>query len=189
MAGKTAYWRITGETHDAHDGSPDICKKYPTHLAHRHSEKRTRCLLYACVQDYYTSHQWLRELRRWKPGPLVAVYFHLDDDEIVECGPYWEVHHILPAVEAVRLFRQQSDTQGWEIVVPRSIVPRDIHKVRTLSQVLGWRYFLLDSPSNDVLEALADLLGIYKGRAARQLLQEINIRREERMRMGDEKAD
>lgn len=222
------------------------------------------------LQEYYTSHQWLRELRRWKPGPLVAVYFRLDDNQIVECGPYWEVHRILPAVEAVRLFRQQPDAQGWEIVVPHSIAPRDIHKVRTLSQVLGWRYsprshtrpwcncpvcvsrgefnsskkrekdailsyreilttlqklhaqaeecpdreenekemagllyslyyrkagqasdflFLLDSSSNDVLEALADLLGVYKGRAAKRLLQEVNLRRGERMSMGNEEAD
>ena len=200
----------------------------------------------------------------------MAVYFRLDDNEVVECGPYWEAHRVLPAVEAVRLFRQQPDPQGWEIVVPHSIAPRDIHKVRTLSQVLGWRYsprshtrpwcncpvcvsrgefnsskkreprvvlsyqeilatlqrlhaqmekcqnsddsetemtgllyslsyrkagqasdflFLLDSSSHDVLEALADLLSVYKGRAARQLLQEVNLRRGERTRMGDEKAD
>jgi hypothetical protein len=222
------------------------------------------------LQEYYTSHQWLRELRRWHPGPLVAVYFRLDDNEMVECGLYWEAHRVLPAVEAVRWFRQQPDAQGWEIVVPHSIAPRDIHKVRTLSQVLGWRYsprshsrpwcncpvcvsrgefnsskkrepravfsyletlatlqqlhaqaeggsdrkendqkivsllsslyyrkagqasdflFLLDSPSDEVLEALADLLGIYKGRVAKQLLQEVHLRRGESTRMGNEKAN
>jgi hypothetical protein len=36
--------------------------------------------------------------------------------------------------------------------------------------------FLFDYPSNDVLESLADLLGVYKGREAKRLLQEINNR-------------
>jgi hypothetical protein len=216
------------------------------------------------LPDYYTSHQWLRELRRWKTGPLVAIYFRLDDDEIVECGPYWQAHRSLSVVEAVRLFRQQlEETQGWEIIVSRSITSGEIHKVRALSQTLGWRYspgvrsrpwcnfpvcvsrgefnsskkrerritlsyqeilaqlqrlhalaqaeecqkrnesedemvgllsslhyrkagqasdfrFLLASSSNDVLESLADLLGTYKGRAAKRLLREVNTRREVR---------
>jgi hypothetical protein len=92
------------------------------------------------LQDYYASHQWARELRRWKPGPLVAIYFRIDDDEIVGCGPYWGAHHSLSAAEAVRLFRQQPDTQGWEILIPRSIAPGELHKVRTLAQMPGWRY-------------------------------------------------
>ena len=210
------------------------------------------------LQDYYSSHQWLRELRRSKPGPLVAVYFRLNDDEQVECGLYWQTHYSLSVVEAVRLFRQQSDIQGWEILVPRSIKPGELHKVQALSQVLGWRYspgshkqswcncpvcvsrgefnaskkretrvsfsykeviatlrrlndqvgecqdhkenedeiirsldelyyrkagqasdllFLLDYPSNDVLEALAELLEVYKGRQAKRMLREVNRRR------------
>lgn len=93
------------------------------------------------LQDYYLSHQWLRELRRWMPGPLMAVYFRLDDEEMVTCGPYWQAHRTLSVVEAVRLFRQHDEPmQGWEIVVPRSITPNEIHKIRAISQVLGWRY-------------------------------------------------
>lgn len=214
------------------------------------------------LQDYYLSHQWLRELRRWMPGPLMAVYFRLDDEERVTCGPYWQAHRTLSVVEAVRLFRQHDEPmQGWEIVVPRSIIPNEIHKIRAISQVLGWRYspgarsrpwcncpvcvsrgefnaskkrerrlvlpypeiltqiqrvhiqmqtqegqeriesadeivgllsslyqrkagqasdfrFLLDSPSSAILEALVDLLDVYKGRAARQLLREATLRKE-----------
>ena len=211
------------------------------------------------LQDYYTSHQWLRELRRWGPGPFVALYFRLSDDEVIKCGPYWDTHDSVLAVEAVRLFREQPDTQGWEIIVPRSIKARELHKVQALSQVLGWRYrpnsherswcncrvcvsrgefnsskkreqrqsdsyneiiarlhwldaqveecqdrtenddeiaillyslyyrkagqtsdfrFLLEYPSGEVQEALADLLSVYKGRDAKQLLEEINDRRD-----------
>ncbi len=92
------------------------------------------------VQDYYISHQWLRELRRWGPGPFVAVYFRLDDDEMVECGHYGQNHRLLPAKQAVQLFLRQKDAQGWEIFVRRSISSRELHKIRTLSQVIGWRY-------------------------------------------------
>jgi hypothetical protein len=211
------------------------------------------------LQDYYTSHQWLRELRRWGPGPFVAVYFRLDDHEIVECGPYWQKHRSLPAAQAVQLLRQQEDAQGWEIFVPRSISSRELHTVRYLPQVLGWRYsptshekpwchcpvcvsrgefnsskkrekreyltyseimtrlhslhtqaqecyaheeniqemvllldtlryrkagaasdflFLVDFPSDDVLDALYDLFSVYKGITARRLLRVVTARRE-----------
>jgi len=30
---------------------------------------------------------------------------------------------------------------GYEIVVPRAIPARDIHRVRHVPQVVGWRYF------------------------------------------------
>lgn len=225
----------------------------------RKGERGVYCM--PVLQDYYTSHQWLRELRRWGPGPFVAMYFRLNDAEIVRCGPFWEAHCSVSVAEAVRLFRQQSDTQGWEILVPRSIATKELHKVQALSQVLGWRYrpnshakswcncpycvsrgeynsskkreiperqlsydeiiaslhrlnaqvdvcpkreenddeilsllsslhsqkagrasdflFLFDYPSDDVLESLADLFGVYKGKEAKRLLQEINTRRDE----------
>jgi hypothetical protein len=222
----------------------------------RKGERGVYCM--PVLPDYYTSHQWLRELKRWGPGPFVAIYFRLHDDELVGCGPFWEAHRCVPVAEAVRLFRQQSETQGWEILVPRSIASRELHKVQALSQVLGWRYhpnaharpwcncpacvsrgefnaskkreqrsaltydeilaklrrlhaemeecqdpeanddeimqllyllqsrkagqasdflFLVEYSSNDVLEALADLLGVYKGKEAKRLLQEVNARR------------
>jgi len=92
------------------------------------------------LQDYYVSHQWLRELRRWGPGPFIAIYFRLDDKEIVKCGPYWGPHRFYPVAVAVWLFRQPLDMQGWEIIVPRSIASSELHKVRALPQILGWRY-------------------------------------------------
>ena len=31
--------------------------------------------------------------------------------------------------------------EGWEVLVPRRIAAREIHRVRRLPQVLGWRYW------------------------------------------------
>lgn len=212
-------------------------------------------------QNYYLSHQWLRELRRFQPGPLVAIYFRLPDDEMVWYGHYGPGHVYLPVGEAVSRFMQEPDAQGYEIILPRSVAPKELHKVRAISQVLGWRYspgmrtrawcncpacvsrgeynsskkreprqsrfspgydeilttlhelsikarrnqageddiieigcllatiasrkagqasdllFLLDYPSDEVLEGLAELLGAYKGQTAKRLLQEVNLRR------------
>src|SRR5579885_1120661 len=47
MANETACWKPRGEKFDANDGSPDVCKKYPTHLTHWYSQRRAWCLLYA----------------------------------------------------------------------------------------------------------------------------------------------
>jgi hypothetical protein len=33
------------------------------------------------------------------------------------------------------------DPQGYEIVVCRAVVAREIHRVRRVPQVVGWRYF------------------------------------------------
>ena len=36
---------------------------------------------------------------------------------------------------------QAGDAQGYEILIPRAIKPGEIHAVRPVPQIIGWRYF------------------------------------------------
>lgn len=92
------------------------------------------------VANYFVTHQWLREMARWHVGPLAAVYFRVPDDEPVLVGRYNEPHRSLTAAEAATLFRDESSRLGWQVVVPRRIGADEIHRVRRLRQIVGWRY-------------------------------------------------
>lgn len=115
--------------------------------------------------NFYVSHQWLRELRRSGAGTVVGVYFRVPDDEPVEVGHYDSVHVPMTAAEAVALLlaaerrdptvererdrnsravqrgrRLPSSPEGYEVVIPRRIEPSEIVRVKSLPQVVGWRY-------------------------------------------------
>ncbi|WP_406095733.1 HEAT repeat domain-containing protein [Streptomyces sp. NBC_01013] len=45
------------------------------------------------------------------------------------------------ATEAVRRVAALEDPSGWEIFLPRSATRTEIHRVRAVRQVTGWRYF------------------------------------------------
>ena len=93
------------------------------------------------VRDFYVSHQWLRELKRRNAGPIVGIYFRIPDTDTVWVGHYNQNHREMSAAESVAEFDAAEDAQGWEVVVPRRIEVKEIHDVRTLPQVIGWRYF------------------------------------------------
>jgi len=92
------------------------------------------------TQNFYVSHQWLRELKRSHPGPLAGVYFRIPDVEQVWVGHYGQAHRWLSAAEAVAEFLSAEAREGWEVVIPRRISTAEIHRTRPLPQVIGWRY-------------------------------------------------
>lgn len=93
------------------------------------------------TRDFYASHQWLREIKRRNKGPVAAVYFRIPDQELVYIGHYGQAHRRLPAAEAVAQFAAADDPLGWEILVPRRVEPKEIHRTRRVAQVVGWRFF------------------------------------------------
>lgn len=93
------------------------------------------------LADYYVSHQWLRELKRRGVREMVAVYFRVPDREPVVVGRYSAAHLPMTAARATRLVMEAPDARGYEVIVPRAIEPKDIHGVRAISRVVGWRYF------------------------------------------------
>jgi len=92
------------------------------------------------TRNFYISHQWLRELKRRNKGSIAGVYFRIPDQEQVWVGHYNQVHRWMSAAEAVATFMTVEDAQGWQVVIPRGIRAREIHRFRHLPQVLGWRY-------------------------------------------------
>ena len=93
------------------------------------------------TRNFYVSHQWLRELRRRGQGPIVAIYFRVPDDDDVWVGHYNRSHQRMTAARALALIAEQSSPQGYEVIVPGKITESQIHRVKRLPQVLGWRYY------------------------------------------------
>jgi hypothetical protein len=93
------------------------------------------------VRNFSMSHQWLRELKRFNAGSIVGVYFRIPDDESVCVGHYHQNHRMMTAAETVAEFDTSNDPQGWEVVIPRRIDANEIHRIRTLPQIVGWRYY------------------------------------------------
>lgn len=92
------------------------------------------------TRNFYLSHQWLRELKRRNQGSIAGVYFRVPDEERVWVGHYRQAHHWLSAAKAVAEFAAAEDPQGWEVIVPRRIQAAELHRVRQLPQVIGWRF-------------------------------------------------
>lgn len=92
------------------------------------------------TRNFYASHQWLRELKRKSSETIVGIYFRIADDEKVWVGHYNQNHQWMLAAEAVREFMSAEDNRGWEIVIPRRIIASEIHRIRRLPQVVGWRF-------------------------------------------------
>jgi hypothetical protein len=93
------------------------------------------------TRNFYVSHQWLRELKRWGKGTIAGVYFRIPDEEAVWVGHYSQSHRQMTAAEAAAEFMSAESREGWEVVIPRRIGATEIHRIRELPQVIGWRYF------------------------------------------------
>lgn len=117
------------------------------------------------TRNFQVSHQWLREMKRHGGGTIVAIYFRVPDDEPVEVGHYNSLHRPMTAAEAAALMLDAetrdpvaervrdkasravrrnaalpSSPEGYEVVIPRRIEPNEIIRVKSLPQVVGWRY-------------------------------------------------
>lgn len=91
--------------------------------------------------NFMVSHQWLRELKRNGVRTLCAVHFRVPDGETVLMGHYSNEPVQVTAAQAAHAIMRADDPLGMEIVVPRGISPKEIHAIRRVPQVVGWRYF------------------------------------------------
>jgi hypothetical protein len=92
------------------------------------------------TRSFTISHQWLRELKRRNQGAIAGIYFRIPDEEQVWVGHYRLAHRWMSAAEAVHEFNTAEDARGWDVIIPRRIDSSELHRVRQLPQVLGWRY-------------------------------------------------
>jgi hypothetical protein len=93
------------------------------------------------TRNFYQSHQWLRELKRRRQGPIGAVYFRIADSQVVWVGHYNGAHRSMSAAAATTFFNSASIREGYQVVIPRRIEAKEIHRVRSLPQMVGWRYY------------------------------------------------
>jgi hypothetical protein len=94
----------------------------------------------AATKNHSVSHQRLRELKRSGQRTFVAIHVRVPDDPLVQVGHYGQAHATTSAAEAVAVVLCAGNAEGHEIVVPRAIRPAEIHAVRAVRQVVGWRY-------------------------------------------------
>lgn len=95
------------------------------------------------LPNYFVSHQWMRELRKWGKGPLIGVYFRIPDDDNVLVGRYNMPHQQMTADQVVASFltHDASEILGYEVIIPHAITPESIHRIRYLGKPIGWRHF------------------------------------------------
>jgi hypothetical protein len=91
--------------------------------------------------SFVVSHQWLRELKRGGQRTIWGVYFRVPNDQPVWAGHYNQKLTRMPAGEAAALLFRADPALGYEVIIPRGIAPGEIHRVRPLPQLVGWRYF------------------------------------------------
>ncbi len=92
------------------------------------------------VPNFQISHQWLREMKRWRSGLVVGVYFNVPDVELVLVGHYGEKPHQMTAAQAAAHVMSQSTMTGVQVVIVRRIHPKEILRIRSLPQIVGWRH-------------------------------------------------
>ncbi len=94
------------------------------------------------LENFVVSNQWLRELKRRVSGSrtLSAVHFRIPDSETVYLGHFSQEHVEVTAAEAAGAIMRAEDPMGMEIIIPRAIEAKEIHKIRSVPQVFGWRY-------------------------------------------------
>jgi hypothetical protein len=93
------------------------------------------------TESFQITHQWVRELRRWRRGETVGIYFRIGDSQSVLVGRYNEEHREMTAAQAVAHVRSLQSMDGIEVVIPRRILPREIVRIRILPRIVGWRHY------------------------------------------------
>src|SRR5256885_15722333 len=66
------------------------------------------------LPSFTLTYQWVRELRRWHPGVLVAVHVRLPDDEPATVARYGASPHEVTAAQAAHAVRELDDPRGYE---------------------------------------------------------------------------
>lgn len=92
------------------------------------------------LPSYTLTHQWTREILKWKRQPMIGVYFRIADEEVVQCGRYERASRKLPAARAIGEVRNEPDPRGFQIIIDRVIKPSEIARITPLRGVTGWRH-------------------------------------------------
>ncbi|MEU3308741.1 hypothetical protein [Nocardiopsis sp. NPDC006832] len=88
------------------------------------------------LPSYAVTHQWLHALEpHHEPQGMVAVDVRIPDDEPVTVGHFDDRDaRRVTALEAVRVVRSLKDPGGWEVVVPRPVLRREVERIREVGR-------------------------------------------------------
>jgi hypothetical protein len=103
-------------------------------------KRRSTLFAMPVVPNFMMTHQWTRELQKWSRQRMVGVYFRIPDDMPVLIGPFNGLKRMMPAAEASARMRA-ADALGLEIELGLPVSAKDIHAIRSLRGVIGWRHF------------------------------------------------
>jgi hypothetical protein len=92
------------------------------------------------LQNFYLSHQWLRELKRRGVKTFIGVYFKVDSKTKVFAGKYNTEHKHIELGQAIKELQTLDDPLGYEIIIDRKIEAKEVEKIKSLPQNVGWRY-------------------------------------------------
>ena len=92
------------------------------------------------TNDFFASHQWARELKRFGKKNLYGIYFRIKDDEPVWYGYYNAEHRHDNAVKAIHTFDKLENKMGFQVVIPRKIYANEIYKIKAVP-LMGWRFY------------------------------------------------
>lgn len=101
---------------------------------------RTGIFCMPVLTNFYLSHQWLRELKRSGVKTFVGVYFKIDSKTKVFAGHFNADHRHIELGEAIKEIQTMDDPLGYEIIIDRKIEAKEIDKIKSLPQNIGWRY-------------------------------------------------
>ena len=92
------------------------------------------------LRDHTVTHQWTREVLKWRREPLIGVRFRLPDAARVSFGRYNEPLREGNAAQAVAAISALSDPRGWEVLIEEAIPAASILAIYALRGVIGWRH-------------------------------------------------
>jgi hypothetical protein len=94
------------------------------------------------LPSYTITHQWTREVMKWRRQPLVGVYFRVPDDEEIEFGHYNDGRGLIriAASIATGTVRRAADARGFEIILRRPIEREEITRIAPVRGIVGWRH-------------------------------------------------
>lgn len=94
------------------------------------------------LPSYTLTHQWTREVMKWRRQPLVGVYFRVPDAEIVEFGHFNHGQDLMKIAASVAAgaVRRAADPRGFEIILRRPIERKELARIAPVRGVAGWRH-------------------------------------------------
>ena len=121
------------------------------------------------LQNFYISHQWLRELKAGGARTYIGVYFRIPDDTWVYAGIYGKPHRKLKLGQAIKEIMELENPLGYELIMTRKVMQSEIIRIKHLPQTIGWRY-MPDSHEKAPCACEYCLRGTIKGRRTMERL-------------------